>query len=282
MKKENLEDNLLAVKTAFKTIAGPMLAAVTGDAFVGTLGANLVFETLFGVHAEVKIQRVISFVEKLEKGIRKIDPDFDISKSDRVELWDLIEEGIRKASKANKEEKIERLKQVIVGQIIYDEDFDYVSRYLDLAMALNETQISILSVFVSTEPRIEKYHTNYKSVNAKRQGLTEKRDLRIAEIQLQKFRLKEDNQIIARFDKEIYETNLELSNLGKDFQAIIEERKKKLDSLKEQEYHFLMNDLRVLGLIYNPAEGKVSNTGDYAAFRCTALAFGLIKFLSST
>jgi hypothetical protein len=63
------------------------------------------------------------------------------------------------------------------------------------------------------------------------------------------------------------------------YNQIRRQRNEQFNVLGEHEFNFLLNDLRILGLIYNPSEGRASDTGEYSGYRCTPLATGLIKFL---
>ncbi|MDC6389216.1 hypothetical protein PP182_11030 [Maribacter sp. PR1] len=270
--KLDLQDKLIAFKSILTVIGAPVATALTGDPFVATGVTNLFLETFFGIQSEVKMKRVSSFLEKLEEGIREIEPEFDLENTQRIELRDLIETAIIKASRANSENKIERLKKILIGQIKEPEEYDYVSRYLDLASLLNDNQVLILSSFVNTEVEFVAHQDALRELNKE-----------LEENRLKKGELSGNHvsvDLLNKLANEKEEISSRIREKQKDFNRVYQKRKHQLEILGKEEYNFLLNELRVFGLIYNPYEGMFGNEGEYADYRCTILAKGFMKYLT--
>ena len=278
--KLDLNDKLIAFKSLVGIIGAPVMTAVTGDPFLATGATNLFLETFFNIQSEVKMKRVNLFFNKLEKGIQEIESDFDLNKVDKVDLRDLIETAMLKSTRANSERKIERLKKIIIGQIKYAEKYDYVSRYLDLVEKLTDNQIVILVKYVKTEKEFIKIQSEtsdaykQKKEAEKSYSLIQSKTLGkgVVHGKPSSTKLNQAKQHVESIDGKI----LEAQNA---YNRIRRERNEQSKILGENEFNFLLNDLRVLGLIYNPSEGRASDTGEYSGYRCTVLALGLIKFL---
>ncbi|MEO1559036.1 MAG: hypothetical protein AAFS12_05165 [Cyanobacteria bacterium J06632_19] len=91
----------------------------------------------------------------VEALLKKHNSNFDFGKTNNQEVRDLLEIAIFNASKANLESKIERLRLILFGHITNPQPFDYISRYLDLALKLNDSQIRILKYYVDSESKLE-------------------------------------------------------------------------------------------------------------------------------
>ncbi|MEX0287725.1 MAG: hypothetical protein AB3N14_01305 [Flavobacteriaceae bacterium] len=278
--KLDLQDKLIAFKSVLKVIGAPLAAAVTGDPFVAAGVTNLFLETFFGIQSEVKMKRVNMFFIKLEKGIQEIDKDFDLDKADKVELRDLIETAMLKSSRATTEGKIERLKKVIIGQIKYVDQYDYVTRYLDLAEKLNDKQVIILAKYVETEKEFIVIQEEIARIYEQKEDAEKTYSLMRAAYQENDLRKgKPSKKQLEAMKKGMVRIEGEILEKQNDYNRIRRVRNQQFNILGEHEFNFLLNDLRVMGLIYNPSEGRASDTGEYSGYRCTPLATGFIKFL---
>lgn len=248
-------------------------SAVISDPTIATTASNYFLQALFGVQSRIKQQRVELMLNNLESMLRSYDPDFDMEKASTEELRDLFETAIINASKANSKSKIDRLRQVLFGQIVSPQPFDYTSRYLDLALRLNDTQVKILRLFTDTEEVIRPIREELKEATE---------NLRLGKDMEPNF-TKSDSKASPK-QKEIYfkklkESERRLDDVRMRYETEFNKRHRGISEIPEDEFPFLFNDLRVLGLVYNPAEGRVSNTGEPRYYQCTALAMGFMRFL---
>ena len=278
--KLDLQDKLIAFKSLIKIIGTPITTVATGDPFVAAGVTNLFLETFFGIQSELKMKRVYSFLEKLEKGIKEIDKDLDLDKVDKIEFGDLLETAIIKSSRQGQEEKIDRFKQILIGQMLHPEPFDYLVRYFEIAEKLADSQLIILKKYVSTEKDLIEIQESLSGV------IKEKEDTEKASIEHKMFHQGKESEnwgatlkVREAMKKGIEKLKSKEFDFQNDYNAIRRERNEQFQILGEGEFNFMLNDLRTMGLIYNPAEGRASETGEYSGYRCTPLAIGFIKFL---
>ncbi|MFD2588646.1 hypothetical protein ACFSQJ_17085 [Croceitalea marina] len=272
-----MKDDLQTWKHAFKVLSHILIPAsamiFVQDPVLASGTSNFFLQTLYGIQSDIKQKRVFSMLEGIEALLQKNNPDFVFEKTNIQETRDLLETAIINASRANTDEKINLLRKIMYGQIVNPQPYDYTSRYLDLAVRLNENQIKILLTYVETE-----------------------KDLKPIRIDLSK--MSRELSEAERVEKEIFSTNSKSSNNQRKIfkykkdEAIKKMENKKLEyykltnvrsrmikSFEKDVFQFLFNELRVLGLVYNPSEGKSSDAGDQSFYTCTALAFGFINFL---
>lgn len=164
-----------------------------------------------------------------------------------------------------------------MGHIEFQEPYDYVIRYLDLIEKLTDEQVLLIHNYNNSEDEflsIQKElfsnqdfliaaKSNINLFDNNRQGnskynVVDKR-LKIAKERLQKFE----------------SLNLEIQNR---LNNIIRERNKSLSG-DEDFQRFIIFDLRVLGLLYNPSEGRASSSNEFNEDRCTLLARNFLKYI---
>lgn len=250
-----------------------MAASFIPDPAYGSGVSNFFLQAFFQVQGDIKLQRVDSMMKGLEKMLQSYDPDFKFEGANTQELRDLFETAIVNASRANAESKLDRLRKILYGQIVDPQPYDYATRYLDLAVRLNDDQIRILKVFSETEDELKPVRAELRRLG-KEMSDTQKVEPKFiapdSKASVQQKRIFRDRK-----------KNLEerIAKLNDEFNRISNIRSRFIKSINEPEFQFLFNDLRVLGLVYNPGEGRVSNTGEPAHFYCTALTEGFMKFL---
>ncbi|NAY92114.1 hypothetical protein GTQ34_09295 [Muricauda sp. JGD-17] len=249
-------------------------AALIGDPVYAQGVATFTLEILGHAQSETKIKRVESLLFGLEELLKKHDPKFEFEKSSSQEVRDLLETAIINASRANTESKIERLRKVVFGHIVDPQPYDYTTRYLDLGVRLNDDQVLILKMFVETEVDLHDLREKLKDLRIISENA---KDVELAMFASDSKASSKQKEVF-KYKKDIHKKEME--NTEFDFESVVNKRRRMISKYPEDEFQFLFNDLRVLGLIYNPAEGRASNTGDQAYYQCTALANGFMKYLS--
>ncbi len=273
MKKDELHTWVQSFKMLSAIIIPSMAASFVPDPVFGAGVSNFFLQAFFQVQGDIKLQRVDSLLKGFERMLQTYNPNIKLDASNPHELRDHFETAIINAAKANSESKIDRLRRVLFGQIVDPQPYDYTSRYLDLAVRLNDDQIRILLVFTETEYELEpirqelfkteKLHSDILAMESKISGPNSKASKKQVELLLsgkQKSLKKMEQQ------KKLYNT---ITNKRYRFNATFE----------KEHFRFLFNDIRALGLVYNAGEGTFSSTGEPANFQCTSLALGFMKFL---
>ncbi|SFC55385.1 hypothetical protein SAMN04487891_113111 [Flagellimonas taeanensis] len=258
--KLDLQDKLIAFKSLIKIVGAPIATMVTGDPFVPTGVTNLFLETFFGIQSELKMKRVHSFLEKLEKGIKEIDKDLDLEKVDKIEFGDLLETAIIKSTRQQQGEKIERFKSIIINQLVEPVEYDYAVKFFELVEKLNEKQLIVFSEFVGLE----------KEIKAR---VIERRKLEIRT----GIRWKDEFVDVLKAPKFQNEVD-QMSKLSNEINDLYDKKRMALDVFNADEKSFMQSELRAWGLIYNPAEGTFGDTGHFYDYSCTSLG---IKFIES-
>lgn len=275
MKKNDIDVWKKSLSIIGQIFIPAVTSSVVQDPIVAQGASTFILQTLSLAQTEIKQQRVESLVFGLEELLRKHDKDFKFEESSIQETRDLLETAIINASRATSEEKIHRLRKVLKGHIISPQPIDYTSRYLDLAIRLNEEQISILKIYQETEFDLKDIRIQLSELN---KILTESGKIE------QKIWGEDSKSSIRQkkiFTQKKEETEKELDKLKLDFENKINIRRRFNSTFKQDEFQFLFNDMRVLGLVYNPAEGRVSNTPDVAYYYCTSLSEGFIRYLEN-
>ncbi|MEO1486823.1 MAG: hypothetical protein AAFU57_13830 [Bacteroidota bacterium] len=274
MKEEEIDNWKKALTILSKVMLPGISLALLGDPVYAQGATTLTLEILGLAQSEAKLKRVESLLFGTEALLKKHNPNFDFGKTNNQEVRDLLEIAIINASKANSESKIERLRSVLFGHLIDPQPYDYISRYLDLALKLNDSQIRILKYYVDTESNLEPLRKEMaKFIKVKvRAEEAERRVLAPGS------RASTQQRKVLKHKQQERDNNLE--SLQHEFEYILKIRRKRNMEFDEDEFPFLFNDLRVLGLVYNASEGRASDGGDSAGYRCTALAKGFMRYLT--
>ncbi|MGW8825316.1 hypothetical protein ACWGNU_24650 [Paenibacillus lautus] len=123
--------------------------AIGAIPYVGTLLNEIFFEN----RGRLKQERVNRFIEELKiyisKEVNQNQFDFDYIKSEQFS--DLFESIIFRISQNRSEEKLHRLKKVLVNQMTSPYETDYTETFLDIASKINEKQIEILNTHRKAE-----------------------------------------------------------------------------------------------------------------------------------
>ena len=267
------DDSKEVASTAFQTVAQVIIAGAAAtiiDPVVGA-GAGALASQFFGLRGQLKMARANSFVIELGKYMQSVKGDFEWENANREDFGDILEEVINKVIRTSSEKKRERFKLTVAGQIINPLPYDYISRFINLIEMLSEEQIIILKTYVSTEEEFiniqaetaKIYETKESSLKAQNNLVLNKANEKLT---------KQTKMRLQSLEGEI----LEKQNA---YNRIRRKRNERIKNIGENEFNFMLNDLRVLGLVYNPSEGRASDTGEYSGFRCTRLAMEFMEFL---
>lgn len=263
--KLDLNDKLIAFKTIIKVIGAPIATVLTGDPFVGVGATNLFLESFFGIQSELKMKRVSSFIGKLEKGINAIDGELDLDKIDKIQFGDLLETAIIKSSRQRKEEKIEKFKNILIKQLIEPTDYDYATKFFELVEKLNEMQLSVLFEFINIDKKIDL------------DVIERKRLEKLTRIKWNDKYLETPLKGPNIHQKEIDQ----MHEISKGIHLSSFKKKQALKIFPLEERQFMQSELIFLGLVYNPAQGRASDTGEFHNFRSTSLASKFLGFIKS-
>lgn len=273
MKKEDIDIWKKSLSILTQIFVPAIASTLISDPNYAQGASTFVLQMLSLAQSEVKQKRVESLVFGLEELLKKHDPNFKFDEANVQEVRDLLETAIINASRATSEGKIERLRRVLIGHIMEPQPFDYTSRYLDLAVRLNDDQIQILDVYYHTENKLKPLREELSTIHKILKD-SEKIEPKIFGSES---KASEKVKKIYKEKKSLTEKTLE--DLQFDFEKKINIRRHKNKEFEPEVFQFLFNDLRVLGLVYNPSEGRMSDTGDPAYYHCTALGIGFIKYL---
>ncbi|KAB5491800.1 hypothetical protein [Flagellimonas hadalis] len=260
--------------------------SILGQIFVPVIASSFIIDPIYAqgastfalqmlslAQSEVKQKRVESLMFGLEDLLKKHDENFKFEKANVQEVRDLLETAIINASRASSETKIDRLRKVLFGHIIDPQPIDYTSRFLDLAVRLNDDQVKILNVYFDTEYQLAPLREELANIGEILKK-SEKVELKIVNPNLgASIKQKEI------FLKKKKETEKRQDDLQLEYENIINTRRRYNSKYDPDTFQFLFNDMRVLGIVYNPAEGRISNTGDSSYYHCTALGKGFVKYL---
>jgi hypothetical protein len=273
MKKEEIQiwkrsfkilSHILIPATAMNFIADPIFAAGVSNFFL---------QTLYGLQSDIKQKRVNNLLLGVEELLKLNNPNLKIEQLNKQELRDIFETAIINASKANSEKKISRLGKILYGQIVNPQPYDYTTRYLDLALKLNDDQVKILKIYVETENKLLPLQKN-KSIILK--TIQDSKEIERKIFSHDSTASQKQKNI---FLKKKEESKTDLNKLNLEINSIINIRRKNVEEYDENVFSFIFNDLLVLGLIYNPSEGLASYSRDKLLYNCTVLSLGFIKFL---
>lgn len=130
--------------------------------FAGTL----LSEALFDYRSRIKEKRFKLFVSELSKTLEKLDStkvDFAYLKTD--EFSDILEETIRRAISTSSNEKINRFKMILIGEMTGSLKSEYKLSFLDITSQLSEIQLIILKQYNTIGKSVGKYYRDIESLN---------------------------------------------------------------------------------------------------------------------
>ena len=269
--KEKNNDREVAIES-FETLSQILIAGATATVTDPVIGAGLgsLLGQFFALRGKLKMNRATSFIIELGKYMESIDGDFDWKNADREDFQDIMENIMTRAVKTNSIKKLERYKLLAANQIIEPKPYDYISRYIDLTEKLSDKQMSILIGYVESEEEFVAVQDELGSLYNQKERYSQTIEKLLTNVKVSQ---------LAKYKKDIQKLDGEIVTVQNRFNQLRRLRNREFNEMEDGEFNFMLFDLRTLGLIYNPAQGRASDTGEFSGFRCTPLAFAYLKFL---
>ncbi len=185
--------------------------------------------------------------------------------------FNLIENATLKSSRANNEAKIVRFKNIIKNQIIQRTEYDYVEKFLNVAEQLTDKQVLVLKGFVETMRPLYKYRRFNEMARIQIEGIKIQ--------QYEKGYLSGHGKSEEELWKDRSDIENSVLNNEREIEKLFDKRSMTLKIFLEEEFHFMLAELVSLGLLYNPSQGKASDTGEPEHLSPTTLARQFIDYL---
>ena len=224
-------------------------------------------ELAFDYSSRLKQERLNTFVEKLKVYFESVDED-NVDKENVLteDFHDLFEVILRKVSMTKSEEKIERFKSIVVGQLKSPKEFESVERYVEITSKLSEKQMEILFSYYSNnkfrntcdekisslklelesaQNKYEKSNEELKKLKDKKIGfLYSKQELDALDslISIQ------NDLVLLNFNKKNNTSN-SIDELAKQMNKAYGGKKHDELNLSSSEYEYLVNDLSSMFLL---------------------------------
>ncbi|MGB5822157.1 MAG: hypothetical protein WBG90_21925 [Saonia sp.] len=273
MKDDSKEIATEVISTLSQIFIGAMTAVASGsDPY--TAGAGVFFGQIAALRSKLKINRVENFVMELGKYMESKNVSFDWENVNSHDFGDFFEEILMKISRTSSENKLERFKLLVMGQIVSPISYNYILRFVELVDKLQDLHIDILTTYVSTEDEFIKIQDALSKIYKEKDDT----DIMLLKVKSDSRASKKQTDIMTKGMERLKGDILDKQN---GYNRIRRTRNSQCKILGENEFNYILNDLRVMGLIYNPSEGRASDTGEYSGYRCTPLAIGFIGYLSN-
>jgi hypothetical protein len=272
IKDDSKEVATEVINTLSQIFIGAMTAVASGSDPYTTV-AGVFFGQIAGLRSKLKINRVEHFVMELGKYMESKDVSFDWENVNSEDFGDFFEEILIKISKTSSKKKLERFKLLVVGQIVTPISYDYILRFTELVDKLQDVQIEILTTYVNTEEEFIKIQDAVSKINKEK----DETEIILLKVKSDSRASKKQTDMMTKGLEGLEGDILDRQNA---YNRIRRARNSQFKALGENEFNFILNDLRAMGLIYNPSEGRASDTGEYSGYRCTPLAIGFIKYLN--
>lgn len=198
-------------------------------------------EVIFEQRSRIKQDRLNKFSDLLQTFFENYGEKPTIENLTSEEFSDIFELVLRKVTETSNVKKLERFKNILVGQMgVQVKHTDFAETFLDLIAKLNDTQILILEEFNNKERIISE---SQKTRDILKSELKEKREV------LEGLILKEDNgtyvnsTVLETSKKEVRELEFELSTEEAKVEKINDYKKARFYNLTESEFEFYTQDL---------------------------------------
>ncbi len=270
------DDSKEVATEVINTLSQIFIAAITAVASGSdpyTAGAGVFFGQIAGLRNKLKINRVENFVVELGKYMESKNISFDWENINSEDFGDFFEEILMKISRTSSKKKIERFKLLVMGQIVSPVSYNYILRFSELVDKLQDLHIDILTTYVNSEEEFIKIQDALSKIYKEKDNT----EIMLLKVKSDSRASKKQIDMMTKGMERLEGAILDKQNL---YNQIRRTRNSQFKALGENEFNFILNDLRVMGLIYNPSEGRASDTGEYSGYRCTPLAIGFIKYLN--
>lgn len=256
------------------TIIAAIRSALGGVPVIGTMLNELVFDGRARLKQE-RINRFILMIHEYMEGASEVSVDLKYLKSE--EFSDLFESIIRRVSVTRSSTKLNRFKQILVGQIEGKKADDFVETYLELISRLNDDQIKILLKYRSVDESNGDLLKSEAELNSKLNKL---------EIKLPKELESQRNGKANNVDR----LKSKIGKLGVEKYIVTEKLKEnalvsKAEShgLKEGQFSFYLNDLFAKGLLErNEVQYDQSFLPPSKYYEITEFGREFLKFINET
>jgi len=185
---------------------------------VGTLLDEVIFEN----RSRIKQERINRFAILLEEYFENHGLNEDeIQNLKSEDFSDVFESILMRVVATKNQKKLERFRNILVGQIKGRESNDFIETYLDITSRLDDKQILILEKFAKTKKRLDTIEKEKVELKVK---------IREAEDLLNELKIKAENGTIQRHESIAQaDRNVALATLNK---LRIEEEKQRIEDVK--------------------------------------------------
>jgi len=136
-----------------------------------TPGVGLVADTFFEYRSQVKLERLCRILKEFKENIESIDSKkFNQEYLRSEEFSDILESILRRAVNTASEEKVRRLKKILLNEMTHPYKSDFKETFLDIASRINEDQIQILNHFREVKECESEGSTEQGAVDGRDEG----------------------------------------------------------------------------------------------------------------
>lgn len=152
MKNKELIHDL---KHSFQSLAKILIpvgtAVLTGNPIFAVGASSFFLETFFGIRSRLKIERIESFLESLEKDVEKLNLDQESDSHVISQNLDLFENVLIQAAKTQDELKLRAYRKILLGHIKKEISIDQAETYTKLIGDLTTSEVIFLQHFYQYE-----------------------------------------------------------------------------------------------------------------------------------
>lgn len=236
-------------------------------------------ESLFEHRSRVKQKRINKFTELLFESLSsQNEKDFKMADLDKDMLGDVLESVVRKAAETGSEEKLKRLRNILIGHIKGNSpDIDLIQSYLNLTSSLSDVQIIILENFASNKTKVAELTSKIKTLDEK---------LVLAKQKVQKYKSKAQEGTIKPNESIATAISEERSIMGDKIRT--EKKLEELESYKIAKYYsidigefmYYQRDLISKGLIFETFVTQMgSSSSEYSDKEITLFGEKNVKYI---
>lgn len=264
-------DKKAAIEGSLKSIVGQI--PIVGPAFN---------EILYDYRARIKQNRLNSFVELLYDYFSKIDSDeINLESLTTEEFTDFFEMIIRKAAETKSKDRLEKLKQVLVNEIISPYKGDFKETFVNIVLMLQNKQIEILkchslipSEVVELRGKIDMIDLsstlNPEKFDFDMDFMNEKNDEYLLNKEIKRQKL-EESEMASEREKE---------GLLIEIEKYAQYRKPEFYKLSKTEFTFFVQDMISKALMYDSGIGSHFDSKPMVEFSITEYGKEFLSFLN--
>jgi hypothetical protein len=222
--------------------------------YVGTALDEVIFEN----RSRIKQDRLNRFSELLQEYFQEqaINDD-ELMNLKSEDFSDIFESVLQRVVLTKNQKKLERFRNILVGQIKGTEKSDFIESYLDITSRLNDMQILILEKFAKTKRTLNAIEEEKDKLKVK---------IREAEDLLDELKNKakdgtiQPGESIAEADRNVALATLNKLRIEKEKQIIEEIKTPGYYNLNEVDFEFYLQDMVSKSLLKNVPVTLQDNT----------------------